>query len=180
VAAVDVGSVTTLLLIAASQDGGPFPVMVFHEGLEMEVVRWDLLLEPDGAHLLRTTEGPRFARFDPRGALLLLQEQRGSGGIETQGTNTLAKERPGLPFGPSKLQAIERARQAQAAADAAAGKRESEPVPPKSGGGKLARRRALPAISTPRCRSRARANSALCTSSICASIRRWCSRRWPA
>jgi hypothetical protein len=136
VAAVDVGSVTTLLLIAASQDGGPFPVMVFHEGLEMEVVRWDLLLEPDGAHLLRTTEGPRFARFDPRGALLLLQEQRGSGGIETQGTNTLAKERPGLPFGPSKLQAIERARQAQAAADAAAGKRESEPVPPKSGGGK--------------------------------------------
>jgi len=128
VAAVDVGSVTTHLLIALTQDGGPFPVMTFHEGLEMEVVRWELSLDAEGNHLLRTPEGPKGARFDARGALLLLQEQRGSGGSETRGTNTLAKERPGLPFGPSKLQAIEKARSAMQAAVEAARKREAEPT----------------------------------------------------
>ena len=128
VAAVDVGSVTTQVLIALTQNGGPFPVMTFHEGLEMEVVRWELALDGDGSHLLRTPEGPKGARFDARGALILLQEQRGSGAIETRGTNTLAKERAGLPFGPSKLAAIEKARSAQQAAAEAARKRATDPT----------------------------------------------------
>jgi hypothetical protein len=108
IADVDVGSVTTLLVIAASQNGGPFPVMAFHESLEMEVVRWDLQLEHDGSHFLRTPEGVKWARFDERGALLEFSEQRGSSGVHTTGLNTLAKDRPGLPFSEAKKQEIAR------------------------------------------------------------------------
>ncbi|HUR28845.1 MAG TPA: amidohydrolase family protein [Planctomycetota bacterium] len=105
---VDVGSVTTMLVLAATQDGGPFPVVALHESLEMEVVRWDLALEHDGAHYLRTPEGVKWARFDERGALLELSEQRGSSGVRTTGSNTLAKERPGLPFSAAKQKEIAR------------------------------------------------------------------------
>lgn len=127
VANVDVGSVTSLLLAAATQDGGPFPVITFHAGLEMEVVRWDLALDGSGAHLFRTPEGPKLARFDARGALTEVVEQRGSGGVETRGTNTLAKDRAGLPFSEAKRARIERARREAEA-------QRPPPAQPPSGG----------------------------------------------
>ena len=110
VAAVDVGSVTGLIMIGATRGNGPFPVLTFHESLQMEVVRWELGLEPDGAHYLRTPSGVKWARFDPRGALLELSEQRGSAGVKTVGSNTLPESQPGLPFSDVKLREIERAR----------------------------------------------------------------------
>ncbi|MEO6708787.1 MAG: amidohydrolase family protein, partial [Planctomycetota bacterium] len=131
ISVVDVGSVTTMLVIEATKDSGTFPVMTFHEGLEMEVVRWELSMGADGVHYLRTPEGPKIAAFDERGGIKGIREQSGSGTDETMGSNTLAKERPGLPFSASKLKEIERSR--QRVEDA---KKNAPPAtePPKSGG----------------------------------------------
>ncbi len=134
VSVVDVGSVTSLLCIAATQNGGPFSVMEFHAGLELEVVRWDLRLERDGAHYLRTPEGVKWARFDERGALKELSEQRGSSGVKTLGTNTLAKDRAGLPFSAAKQSAIEAAQKEYEAKLEAAKQAGGQPAAPKSGG----------------------------------------------
>ncbi|MBK8178842.1 MAG: hypothetical protein IPK67_08115 [Planctomycetes bacterium] len=133
VVAVDAGSVTTALVLGATQDGGRFPVMLFHETLQLEVVRWELTIEADGAHFLRTPEGVKWMRFDERGAVLELSEQRGSSGVRTVGTNTLAKNRPGLPFSEAKKSVIQRA---QAALKAAAKDAKHEAAPPGDSPGK--------------------------------------------
>lgn len=63
--ALDVSSVTTLMLIANAHGEGPMPILRFDEALELEVVRWDLALQADGGHWLRTPTGRKFAAFRP-------------------------------------------------------------------------------------------------------------------
>lgn len=82
-AAIDCDSITTPMLLALTRKPGAFPVMRFHEGLELEVVRWDLAVNPDGDHGFRTPSGMKLCALDASGAVKVLVEQLGAGEAQT-------------------------------------------------------------------------------------------------
>jgi hypothetical protein len=120
IAAVDVGSVSTLVLLAhAREDGARIPMLRFHEGLELEAVRWGLMVDEHGGHVFSTPEGPKAASFDASGGLLLAREQQGSGQVETLGI--VEQRAPGLALSAEK--------QARIAAREAAAKQAPKQAP---------------------------------------------------
>ena len=120
IAAVDVGSVSTMMLLAHVRAGGKrFSLLRFHEALELEVIPWSLELDSTAGHLFATPEGPKYATFEGSGALQLLREQQGSGTSETVSVTEIAV--PGLPLSEAKLKLL-----ATGAAEAAAPKPEQE------------------------------------------------------
>lgn len=118
-AAVDCGSVTTYLLLAHTREAGHFPVARLYEGVELEVVRWDLALDDDGDHKFATPAGWRFAGFEENGALKAVVEQVGQGFEQTTSMEVDAHGGPGLPPPESKLALMRKAREAGAPADGA-------------------------------------------------------------
>ena len=116
--AVDIASVTTPLALAQFQGEGAFPVLRFDQGLEAEVVRWELALNPDGDHVIRTPVGLELASFAENGTPRILVHQTGSGSVTTQfhELSTLGGPGPGLP--EEKLALVRAARAAEAAAPA--------------------------------------------------------------
>ena len=117
VAAVDVGSVSTMMLLAHVRAGGKrFPMLRLHEALELEVVPWSLELDSAAGHLFATPDGPKYATFEAHGGLRLMREQEGSGTSETVAVTEIAE--PGLPLSEAKLKLL------AAAAEAAAPKAE--------------------------------------------------------
>lgn len=113
---LDVSSVTTLLLLAHVAKEGPMPVLRFDEALELEVVRWDLRLEEDGDHALRTPQGYKLASFDENGALRAALEVAGAAQTQLVSTEIDAFGGPGLPLPEAKRQRVHAARAAEAAA----------------------------------------------------------------
>jgi hypothetical protein len=83
IAAIDCDSVTTPMLLAMTRAAGGFPVMRFHEGLELEVVRWDLAINDAGDHGFRTPTGLKMCAFDVSGAVRVLVEKLGAGQAQT-------------------------------------------------------------------------------------------------
>ncbi len=82
-AAIDCDSITTPMLLALTRKPGAFPVMRFHEGLELEVVRWDLAINPEGDHGFKTPTGLKLCAFDPSGVVKVLVEQLGASESQT-------------------------------------------------------------------------------------------------
>jgi hypothetical protein len=117
---LDVSSVTTFLVLAHIGVAGPLPVLRFDEALELEVVRWDLRLEEDGDHALRTPQGFKWASFEENGALRAALDASGGAEATLVATEIDALDGPGLPLPEPKLQAVRSARAAQAAEAAAA------------------------------------------------------------
>ncbi|HVS18772.1 MAG TPA: hypothetical protein VMT18_09250, partial [Planctomycetota bacterium] len=114
--AIDVSSVSTLLLLAHVGRPGALPILRFDEALELEVVRWDLKLEEDGDHALRTPQGYKLASFDERGALRAALEVSGAAQTTLVSTEIDALGGPGLPLSEDKLALVRAARAAEAAA----------------------------------------------------------------
>ena len=107
--AIDVSSVTTLLLLAHIGEEGPLPILRFDEALELEVVRWDLKLEEDGDHALRTPNGFKLASFEENGALRAGLEVAGAAQTQVVSTEIETYGGPGLPL-PDAKRALVRAR----------------------------------------------------------------------
>ncbi len=82
-AAIDCDSITTPMLLALTRKPGAFPVMRFHEGLELEVVRWELAINPEGLHGYKTPTGLKLCVLDPSGAIKVLVEQVGASEAQT-------------------------------------------------------------------------------------------------
>ncbi len=82
-AAIDCDSVTTPMLLAMTAKPGPLAIVRFHEGLELEVVRWDLAINEAGDHGFRTPTGLKRCAFDVSGAVRVLVDQIGSGQAQT-------------------------------------------------------------------------------------------------
>jgi hypothetical protein len=109
--AVDCDSVTTFLLLGHVRSPGPFPVVRFDEGLQMEVVRWDLAFDDDGDHAFRTPGGLKLARFEDYGALKAVVEQVGAGAMQTTLMEVDRHGGEGLPLPASKLELARKARE---------------------------------------------------------------------
>ena len=78
IAAIDIGSVASYMLLAHTQPPGEFDVLRFHEGPELELARWLLAVDEEGRRLFRTPLGARAARFDAQGALSELVQRQGN------------------------------------------------------------------------------------------------------
>ncbi len=130
IAAIDVSSVTTLMLLAHTRAGGALPVIRFDEGLELEVVRWDLALEDDGDHWLRTHNGRKFAAFREDGALLLAWDWQGTSLRKVESLSLEALDPRGAPLPEDKLARMRAARAGGKALPAAS---VEPPEPPKDG-----------------------------------------------
>jgi len=127
-AAIDAGSVTTLMLLAHTQGPGHFPVLRFDQGLELEVVRWDLALDDDGDHVFRTPTGFKAAGFQENGALMAVLEESSGTSVTTGSMEIDDHGGPGLPLPEAKL-ALMRKRGEPAEAGAP-----TPPPPPPSDG----------------------------------------------
>jgi hypothetical protein len=121
-ACIDASSVTTLMLIAHARKAGPMPVLRFDEALELEVVRWDLALQEDGGHWLRTPSGRKFAAFRADGALKAAADWQGGGVTKVESRSIEDHGGPGLPLPEDKRKAVLAAEAAQAAQAPAGGK----------------------------------------------------------
>jgi hypothetical protein len=129
VMAVDVGSVTSMLALGQFQGEGGFPVLRFDQGLELEVVRWELALNPEGDHVIRTPVGLKLASFVESGALRVIVDQTGSGSVTTPfpEVEPLGGPGPGLPA--DKRERVRTRQPAEASAPT------SEGAPPAPGEG---------------------------------------------
>jgi hypothetical protein len=109
IAAIDCDSATTYLAIAATRAAGPFPVVRFDEGLQLEVVRWDLALDEDGDHALKTPTGLKFAGYMENGAAKAIFEQIGAAQIQTTLQEFDVHGGAGLPLPADKLERMKKA-----------------------------------------------------------------------
>ncbi len=106
-AAIDCGSVTTMLVLAQTARPGALFIAQIHEGVELEVVRWEVALEKNGDHKFATPSGWRLASFEPNGALKVVWEQVGkSGGLQTANMELDLHGGAGLPMSEAKLQLL--------------------------------------------------------------------------
>ena len=97
------------LAIAATRAPGPFPVVRFDEGLQLEVVRWELALDEDGDHALKTPTGLKFAGFMENGAAKAIFEQVGQAQVQTTLQEFDVHGTAGLPLPADKLEKMKRA-----------------------------------------------------------------------
>jgi hypothetical protein len=114
---LDVSSVTTLLVLAHTAEDGPLPVLRLDEALELEVVRWDLRLEQDGDHALRTPQGYKWASFDENGSLRAALDVSGGAEATIVSTEVDTLGGPGLPLPADKLARVRASLAAEAAKD---------------------------------------------------------------
>jgi len=106
IACVDIGSVTTALLLSQLVREEPFQVVTFHELLEPELAEWRMECRGEGVllHLVRTHKGAFSFRNTSHGAVELQRTAIGGGStIDTVLIEEDALGGPGLPLPPEKL-----------------------------------------------------------------------------
>ena len=100
-ALVDVQSVTTALILGRHVKEGRFKV-VYLEDFDPATATWELRLDPDGTHLLRTQAGAIKASLDARGAPTSVQREQGRGVLETKLLSCAVGVEGGLALPESK------------------------------------------------------------------------------
>ncbi|MCY3003514.1 MAG: amidohydrolase family protein, partial [Planctomycetota bacterium] len=103
-AAIDCDSVTSMIVIGRTRQAGPMPVVRFDEGLQLEVVRWDVSFDDDGDHKFRTPSGFRIASFLENGAPKVVLQQLGSSQAQTTLTSVDTHGTEGYSLPPEKLE----------------------------------------------------------------------------
>jgi len=98
---VDVGSVTTALVLAQQQAAGHFAAL-YLEDVEPAVGRWELALGADGARLVRMGSSEMVATFRPDGGIEQIVRREGAGLVRTAGVASETYGGPGLPLAPEK------------------------------------------------------------------------------
>lgn len=104
IAAIDCDSITTMIVIGRTRAAGPMPVVRFDEGLQLEVVRWDLSFDDDGDHKFRTPQGFRVASYFENGAPKVVLQQVGSSQAQTTLTEVDTHSTEGYVLPPEKLE----------------------------------------------------------------------------
>ena len=118
---VDAGSVTTYLLLGQAPLAARFPVISLHEALEPEEAFWNVELDDEGQHQIRTHVGRLAFRLDERGGIERALVVAGAGVIEVDGMESESFGGPGLLLSLEKRRAIRELRAALPPADASTG-----------------------------------------------------------
>jgi hypothetical protein len=135
IACIDIGSVTTPLLLTQLVREEPFQVVTFHELLEPELAPWVMGYGGAGvlAHMVRTHKGAFSFRSTEKGSVELLRNAIGGGStVDTVLIEEDALGGPGLPPPAVKLAAV------KPLPDEDAGEGAEPPAPspdPPAGGG---------------------------------------------
>ena len=112
IVAVDVGSVTTSMVIGHLDRTGQLPGLKLHEELEPEVVAWELQVAPKGVHLLRLSTGGMGFDFDELGAVRIQKRQAAGSELLLQHIEKTSYGGPGLPV-PTKKPTLDESGGAQ-------------------------------------------------------------------
>lgn len=120
VVTVDVGSITSALVVAHLEEPGYFPVIKMHESFEAEVVGWELGVADENLHLVRTSTGGLVAGFDAKGAPIRHDMRSAEFVSQIEVLESTSFGGPGLPV-PTKPVTIKRPS-------------EDEDTPPEDGG----------------------------------------------
>jgi hypothetical protein len=108
VGCIDIGSVTSALLLGQLVRSEPFQVVSFHELLEPELALWSMEYRGEGVltHYVRTHKGAFAFRNTEKGSVAFLRNQVGGGTLETVLVEEDALGGAGLPLPPEKLAAV--------------------------------------------------------------------------
>lgn len=106
VVSLDVGSVTTALVLGQLQRTGRMPALKLHESFEAEVVPWQLEIADGGIHLLQTSTGGMGFDFDSKGGPAHYKVQEGEQISEAVVLEQNSYGGPGLPV-PAKAPTLQ-------------------------------------------------------------------------
>lgn len=109
--AIDVGSVTTPLVLGQLKRTGRMPAIKLHESFEAEVVAWQLEIAEAGIHLAQTSVGGMGFEFDSKGGLKVYKYQEGDQAMQLTVLEQNSFGGPGLPV-PTKQPTFKRKPQA--------------------------------------------------------------------
>lgn len=108
---IEVGSVTSLLILGQYEKTGRFPVIFFHEGFDAEIIGWELGIAEELVHFVKTQRGIMGFGFNERGGVASWKTQTGdatTGQIYTSVDTSILEETafggPGFPILASKKQ----------------------------------------------------------------------------
>jgi len=99
--AIDVGSVTTAMVLGQLKRTGRFPAIKLHESFEAEVVAWQMEIAEDNVHLVQTSTGGLGFEFDSKGGLKTYKLQEGEQIMEMSVLEQSSFGGPGYPV-PAK------------------------------------------------------------------------------
>jgi hypothetical protein len=102
IAAVDVSSITTPLLLGRRERDATLPVLYLHDALVPELVPWKFELRENGGQLAQTPQGGLGMQIAPDGSISLWRENRGSNLIEARILESRA-DAGGLPLSVARL-----------------------------------------------------------------------------
>jgi len=95
---LDVGSVTSLLVVAQAALAERLPVVRLFAGLDAQLEAWRSEQDQHGDHQIRTPIGQRAFRLDERGALVFALLRVGASSVSTRGLSSDSFGGPGLPL----------------------------------------------------------------------------------
>lgn len=103
VAALDIGSVTSLMAIGHFRKSGAVPMLTFAEGLELSALTWRLRIAEDGRHVMDTNTGLRVITFGDAGEVELSLQNEGNSVARLVTVEVETGSGPGLPLPDWKL-----------------------------------------------------------------------------
>jgi len=106
IVSLDVGSVTTAMVLGQLQRTGRMPALKLHESFEAEVVPWQLEIADGGIHLLQTSTGGWGFDFDSKGGPAHFKVQEGEQITEGIMLEQSSFGGPGMPV-PAKAPTLQ-------------------------------------------------------------------------
>ena len=110
---IEVGSITSLLVLGQIERTGNMPVIFFHEGFDAEVIGWELQIAEQMIHFVRTQRSLMGFAYTPKGGINSWKTETGDLAtnqnimrIETKILEESAFGGPGMPMLASKKQTM--------------------------------------------------------------------------
>lgn len=110
---IEVGSITSLLLLGQTERTGNMPVIFFHEGFDAEVIGWELQIAEQMIHFVRTQRSLMGFAFTPKGGITSWKTETGDlttsqniMRIDTKVLEESAFGGPGMPMLATKKQTM--------------------------------------------------------------------------
>jgi len=100
-ALIDVGSVTTALILGQRRETGKFRAL-YLEDIDPAMADFEMHVDKDGTHLVKTPNGMMKIQFEAVGAPRECSREQGRGVLTTRSLSTQKGDGPGLPIPSGK------------------------------------------------------------------------------